>query len=97
MLDLSRVTSVHFSKLEGQEFALTSLDPALNLKVLEVRKLGSGEREGGAFSILWQGPSEPALPQATYSLSHPEIGEHAYFLVPVTATEVGVQYEAVFT
>jgi len=97
MPDLSNMTAENFSEMEGLVFTVTSTDPKVELELVEVKKLGAGERPGGAFSLLWQGPSEPALTQATYCLSQATIGEHDIFLVPVAHKEIGYQYEAIFT
>lgn len=97
MLDLKEVTSEQFSALRGQSFHITSLQESVSLDLVEVKKLGAGEREGGAFSALWQGPVAPGLTQGSYEISHQGFGKHHVFLVPVAQTEAGFQYEAVFT
>lgn len=97
MNDLRDMTAEDFSKMEGSVFTVTSIDTKLDLELIEVKKLGSGERNGGAFSLLWQGPSEPVLQQATYCVSQAAIGSHDVFLVPVAEKEAGYQYEAIFT
>jgi hypothetical protein len=49
------------------------------------------------FTLLFTGPEGLALPQATYDLTHPELGEFALFLVPVQPAADGLaRYEAVF-
>tara|TARA_R110002095_G_scaffold207439_1_gene192418 strand:- start:2673 stop:2978 length:306 start_codon:yes stop_codon:yes gene_type:complete len=97
MTDLTNMTADDFSTMEGSVFTVTSIDPKIDLELIEVKKLGSGDRKGGAFSLLWQGPSEPALPQATYCLSQAAIGSHDIFMVPVAEKKIGYQYEAIFT
>ena len=37
------------------------------------------------FSLLFSGPPGTPLPQATYSVAHPELGALAIFLVPIGA------------
>ena len=49
------------------------------------------------FSILFQGPTEPILPQKIYDVQHPTMGEFELFLVPIGADESGVTYESVFS
>ena len=71
--------------------------PALEATLVEIKPLGAGVREGGAFSLLFQGPGAPGLAQATYRLTHSAIGTQDLFLVPVARTDAGYQYEAVFT
>lgn len=97
MSDLSEMTAEKFSELEGDSFTVTSVDPQVEMKLVEIKPLGSGERKGGAFSLLWQGPQAPMLPQATYQVSHSALGTHDLFLVPVAEKEIGYQYEAIFT
>ncbi|WP_245840786.1 DUF6916 family protein [Puniceibacterium sediminis] len=97
MIDLNAMTAEDFALIEGMEFMIVSVEPAVRLKLIEVRKLGAGERKGGAFSLLWQGPPHPVLPQATYQMSQDTIGSHDIFLVPVSWKDAGVEYEAIFT
>ncbi|WP_417714197.1 DUF6916 family protein [Pseudophaeobacter arcticus] len=97
MFDLTTVTAEQFSELQEQEFVVTSTEAPVTLKLIEVTKLGAGERDGGAFSLLWQGPLSPILTQEIHRLSHPKTGDQDVFLVPVAQKEAGFQYEAVFT
>lgn len=97
MADLSSMTAADFSRLETTEFRTLVGSQEIALTLLEAAETGQGLREGGAFSLLWQGPEAPALPQGTYPLSHASIGTHDIFLVPVARTADGFQYEAVFT
>jgi hypothetical protein len=48
-----------------------------------------------SFSLLFQGPAEPFLPQAIYPLEHAQLGAFALFLVPVGKNAAGFLYEAV--
>lgn len=48
------------------------------------------------FSLLFRGPPEGVLPQGVYPLEHPELGRLEIFLVPISRTDDGVRYEAVF-
>lgn len=97
MSDLNNMSVDDFTKLIGQNFAIDFEDTAISLELVEVSKMGAGEREGGAFSLLWQGPKSPSLSQATYLLANDEIGNHYMFLVPVSEGDLGIQYEAIFT
>lgn len=91
------MTAEDFSAFEGSNFTISTADSEIQLTLIEVKKLGQGERSGGAFSLLWLGPSTPILPQATYGMSQEKLGRHEYFLVPVAEKDAGIQYEAVFT
>ena len=49
------------------------------------------------FSLVFLGPSNPILPQATYRLTHDRLGQLDIFIVPVGPDPQGrIQYEAVF-
>jgi uncharacterized protein DUF6916 len=48
------------------------------------------------FSLLFRGPSEPQVTQATYTVSHPDLGKFLLFLVPVGRDPQGLLYEACF-
>lgn len=97
MTDLKTLTLHDFEKLLDQVFEVRSVPADIQLSLVEVKLMGSGERQGGAFSTLWQGPQEPLLEQSTYRLYRPDFGEQDVFLVPVAQKEAGIQYEAVFT
>lgn len=97
MTDLRTLTIQDFEKLVDTAFEVRSVTSDLHLSLVEVRAMGSGERAGGAFSVLWQGPLEPMLEQSIYTLFQPEFGEQDVFLVPVAEKDAGIQYEAVFT
>ena len=97
MTDLQTLTIQDFEKLVDTAFEVRSTVELLQLSLVEVKAMGSGEREGGAFSLLWQGPTKPVLEQSIYTLFQPELGEQDVFLVPVAEKEAGIQYEAIFT
>ncbi|WP_083100016.1 DUF6916 family protein [Pseudophaeobacter leonis] len=97
MFDLKDATAEQFAEFEGQEFLVKTQDAAMSLRLLEVKGMGASARDGGAFSLLWQGPAAPALRQEIHLISHAGAGEHEVFLVPVAQAQAGIQYEAVFT
>jgi hypothetical protein len=85
-----------FEPLVGQAFDWPDAGGAAVL--LQARPLGMaavGER--APFSLLFEGPAQPVLPQRTYVLSHPTLQGLEVFLVPVARQASGVHYEAVFT
>jgi len=49
-----------------------------------------------AFSLFFEGPATPFLPQRTYTLRQAVLGDTDMFLVPVGRKGDGFQYEAVF-
>lgn len=97
MSDQTTRTREDYAGLVGAPFSVKLADTEVPIELIEVKELGSGQREGGAFSLLWQGPVAPVLAQATYQVSHEELGTHDFFLVPVAQIEAGLQYEAIFT
>lgn len=48
------------------------------------------------FSLLFQGPADPLLPQATYRFEHGSLGVMEIFIVPLGRDEYGATYEAFF-
>ena len=48
------------------------------------------------FSLMFQGPLAPFVPQGVRRLSHSQLGEMDIFLVPVGQDKDGFQYESVF-
>jgi hypothetical protein len=51
-----------------------------------------------SFTLLFDGPPQPYLPQAIYPLTHDALGgPHGIFIVPTGRTANGYVYEAVFT
>ena len=48
------------------------------------------------FSLIFQGPATPQLPQRIYTVEHEKIGAFSLFLTPIAADDEGISYEAVF-
>jgi hypothetical protein len=68
---------------------------AVELQLVEVVE-GVSTPTHEQFSLLFQGPQTPFLPQMTYRATHDKLGEFDLFLVPVAKTQDGFEYEAVF-
>jgi hypothetical protein len=49
------------------------------------------------FSLLFHGPADPLLPQASYRFEHPTLGVLGIFIVPLGRDEHGAAYEAIFS
>lgn len=49
-----------------------------------------------SFSIVFRGPADTFLPQATYTLHHDTIAPFELFIVPIGQDAHGFRYEAVF-
>ncbi len=92
-----------FAGRVGEKFDLTMCEePALQLELDEATE---GAQPGGPgphgeermqFSVVFRGPQAPVLPQATYRLSHADLGELDLFLVPISSDAEGTRYEAAF-
>ncbi len=51
-----------------------------------------------SFSLVFEGPPEPVLAQATYTFHHDELGDMQVFIVPIGPRAGDTMgYEAVFT
>lgn len=94
---IEQLTADRFEKLDAATFTVASVEPAQQLRLVEVVRKGQGERMGGSFSLLWQSDSDEILPQGSYLIRHDELGELELFIVPVGQASEGVHYEAVFT
>jgi hypothetical protein len=57
---------------------------------------GANQPSEPSFSLEFLGPSDPVLPQAIYRFSHPSLGTHDIFIVPVGRDGDGTRYEAIF-
>ncbi len=91
-------TLARFEPLVGSHFTLR-LDEAsaLPAQLVEARA-GRGSTADGRqpFSLTFEAPAEPALPQRIYRLEHPQLDALEIFLVPVALRPTGLHYEAVF-
>lgn len=84
-----------FDARSGRDFTLDGVEGG-TFRLSRVVKLTHSNREGGGFRIEFEGPSEPLLPQAIYTIRE---GGEAFelFLVAVARSPGGgVTYEAVF-
>ena len=91
---LETFTAETFKPLLHERFVLDAGDRRVDLALVEVTESAApGANRSAQFSIVFSGPSDPILPQATYELEHPELGAFELFLVPIAAD----RYEAVFT
>lgn len=91
----SPFTLAAFSAQRGTNFTVAGLD-GLALELFEATPLDSQAPDERRFSLLFRGPAQPVLPQATYTLEHAAAGALAIFLVPVGRDAQGVQYQAIF-
>ena len=92
------LTLADFSPLQGGRFDLNAGDDGwVPLALIEANALTPHPSAVRApFSLVFEGPAQPLLPQATYGLAHPTLGPLDIFLVPVARSPAGIRYEAVF-
>lgn len=100
-LVLDKLTVEEFTGQVGRTFRLTPGDaPALDLVLVEARDLSLQTTVPGAkrapFSLVFQGPKGPVLPQRIYPLENETLGRLEIFLVPIGTDSDGVKYEAIF-
>ncbi|UVK56051.1 hypothetical protein DBIPINDM_002627 [Mesorhizobium sp. AR02] len=80
---------------QGQVFTIEASGRQVSLELSAVNPIAASPRPGGGFSLMFRGPRETPLPQATYRFTG-NGGEHDIFIVPVAADAAGRLYEAVF-
>jgi hypothetical protein len=79
----------------GETFELEAAGTIHVLRVEEVQQLPQAAREAGAFRLIFAGPPQPVLQQATYTLRGSKRSDDI-FIVPVAADASAVRYEAIF-
>jgi hypothetical protein len=86
-----------FEPQVGEAFRTVHEGVPVTLRLEDVRALGTALRPGGAFSLIFAGPSSPMLPQATYRIENGGLGAVDIFIVPIGRRPDGLIYEAIFT
>jgi hypothetical protein len=92
---MRNLTYEDFSSKSGASFEVLVNGGALPVTLAEAQALPDSGREGGSFRLMFHGPKDPILPQATYSFRS---GDEAFdiFVVPIGQGPSGTQYEAIF-
>lgn len=100
---IEELTQAKFSDYLGKAFQLeTDLESCLTLQLIEAKQLFSRQnanlpvKRSEPFALVFRGPQNLPLAQATYQLQHDQLGELAVFLVPIDQDEEGFYYEAIF-
>jgi hypothetical protein len=97
---VASLTEKEFSQHVNSKFRVNvGAESGVDLELVEVKGYMRKENEQTGmerFSIYFQGPGEPHLPQKLYTFQHDQMGEFDLFVVPVGKTEKGFRYEAVF-
>jgi hypothetical protein len=96
--DPSELTLETFTPVVGEAFTVG--DPAgttVELLLVEATGHDTGPQAPRLpFSLIFHGPADPFLPQASYRVEHPTLGALGIFIVPLGRDEHGTTYEAVF-
>lgn len=102
---IENLTLETFSPLLNSKFKL-SVDAAhsVNVELTEAKTLDGphavkSDRNGmvqEVFSLVFDGPETPLLPQRIYSFEHEKIGRFDLFIVPVEKIASGIRYQALF-
>jgi len=95
---MSELTLDTFSPAVGGTFTVGDDSGAqVELLLVEVTPQDAGPHAPRPpFSLLFQGPADPLLPQATYRFEHASLGVMEIFIVPLGRDEHGTTYEAFF-
>ena len=94
-----RLDLASFQPLVGQTFGVEITGESSIQLTLTEANLGPWQPPEGspsAFELMFRGPSDPILPQATYRLTHPELGSLDIFIVPIAHSDERTTYQAVF-
>jgi hypothetical protein len=97
------LTDDQFSGRVGQTFEMCAVDGVrIQAELVEATESaepggpGPGGQQRRQFALVFRGPLEPVLPQATHAVEHDELGRMEIFLVPIGPDGSGMRYEAVF-
>lgn len=102
-MDISEFTADALQPHVGSTFRLDAPDGnQYDLQLASVTKVVDKHVDPrfrrDSFTLLFHGPAQPYLPQATYPLTHASLGgPHEIFIVPTGRNADGLLYEAVFT
>ena len=93
-------TEAEYTKHLNTNFRVMADAPhPIDLKLIAVTPRPSGPTEEAGmerFSAVFSGPPDIYLPQQTYRLTHPEMGEFDIFLTAIGQEADGFKYEAVY-
>lgn len=94
------LTEEEFSKHVNTQYRVRlDAEQSLDLELSEVKGYMSKHHEQTGmerFSLYFDGPAEPFLPQLLYKFEHKQMGEFEMFLVPIAKSDSGFRYESVF-
>lgn len=89
-----------FEPCIGENFRIEPGEEApVELTLTEARP-GPWQPEGEsavAYELIFRGPADPVLAQATYRMAHATLGSLDIFVVPLSSDAQGTTYQAVFS
>jgi hypothetical protein len=96
---VEELTLQSFAPHVGTIFTLHAGEVAVPLELVAADAMPTDPADRGRlpFSLEFLGPADPAYQQATVALTHPELGRHDIFIVPIGRDAQGTRYQAVFT
>jgi hypothetical protein len=98
MRDLAELTAADFEGMVGSIFEM--MDPGrepLAIRLADVILLPERPGHRQPFSLRFEGPRAPVLPQAIHRIRHRDMGDLEIFIGPIASGSTGITYEAVFT
>ena len=101
-IQLDRVTVKDFANRLGTTFQIEHL-PGMYLRAelvkaaLTPRRPSPRAARREPFSLTFHVPQKEALPQNTYQVWHPKLGQFSLFLVPIGRPPTGTRVEAIFS
>ena len=94
---IETLTLHDFAPLIGQAFTAHAAQGMVELRLAEASGLRpSGVGREQPFSLIFVGSPDALLSQGTYTLEHAVLPGLEVFIVPINASDAGVQYEAIF-
>ncbi len=70
----------------GEDFTLAGIPVTLT----------TATPSGGGGSLVFEGPLDQPLEQATYDIAHPDLDDGVLFVVPIGITPTARSYQAIF-
>ena len=89
-----------FEPCVGEAFRIEPGDGSSVDLTLTEATAGAWQPEGEsafAYELIFRGPADPILPQATYRMSNATLGSLDIFIVPLSRDAEGTTYQAVFS
>lgn len=98
MRDLAELTAADFEGVAGSLFEVVNpgREP-LAIRLADVVLLPARYGHRQPFSLRFEGPQAPVLPQAIHHFRHGDMGDLEIFIGPIASDCSGTTYEAVFT